>query len=147
MAELAAAESSQPHQHEPFLRPYRLKEIPHVHQRLPHQPWCSKVPIATAEKWAWLAVWRPFPTCCSVSIHWGRGSFCIRAQAHCAGEKGTAWVGYASAGCRIPPMCGGDELGMPRGMGPLCPWAFLPTQTRGTHSSIAKLRFLLPAWR
>lgn len=50
MAERAAVESSQPQQHEPFLRPLHLKETLHVHQRLPGQPLCSKVPIAPAEK-------------------------------------------------------------------------------------------------
>lgn len=115
---MAAAESSQPQQHEAFLRPSHLKGILHVHQRLPGKPLCSKVPIAPAEKWSWLDAWRPIPTCCphdrghcphplrtGLFLHKSSGSLCWGERDH-MGLVMPAWdagshpcVGVIGLGC------------------------------------------------
>lgn len=65
MAELAAAESSQPQKHEHFIRPQHPKAFLHVHQRLTHQTQISKVPIPLGENEHSSTAGRPVPICCS----------------------------------------------------------------------------------
>lgn len=105
MAELAAAESSQPQKREHFIRPQHLKAFLHVHQRLTHQTQISKVPIPLGENEHSSTTCKPVPICCprgrpvSPSLEdWALSVLGRRVHLTVLGiQLGT------SAGCRLTP--------------------------------------------